>query len=600
VENRLAKGLYQRLWAKYGFALGVSFLALLIRLPMVPALGAKAPYLTFFAATAASAVIGGAGPGIVTTILGALLAVSFIVPGGFRFAGVDEYLGLARFMVGGVVISYLTGRLTEAKRHEVELRQYFRQTLLSIGDAVISTGDDKRVLLMNRTAEELTGWPLAEAKGKSIEEVFRVVQEGSDPPIALPIERTLNTSTPAGLASRMELITRTGNRIPIEDAGAAIRDEHGVSAGIVFVFRDISPRREAERRLEDSERRSRVILESIMDSFGLLDTEWRIAYVNPAAEKMTGRLAHELIGKNLWEVYPGALGTVIESSFRRARAERTPVSFENYYEHWNRWFDTSAYPSDIGLSVYFRDITERKRSEQALQRLNEDLKQFTYAATHDLREPLRMMTVNAQMLQRKLAPQLDQDSGRYVADIVSSGKRISRLIDALLQFSRIGETGETVPAPVNAEAALREALQDLQIVIGEAHAAVAHSKLPNVMADHGHVRRLFQNLVGNAIKYRKANVRPDIHVSSKREGDQWVFSVQDNGIGIDPEHYDQIFVPFKRLHGPEIGGSGIGLATCKRIVELYGGRIWVESHPQNGSVFCFSLRAAEKVSHAGR
>jgi PAS domain S-box-containing protein len=599
VESGLVKRVSQTRWAKYGFALVAAVLALLIRFPMAPALGAKAPYLTFFVAAAASAVFGGFGPGLAATIVGALFALSFVVPDPFRFASLEESIGLARFLVAGVVVSSLTGRLKEARRREIALRQHSQQTLLSIGDAVISTDDDKRVLLMNRTAEELTGWTLAEAKGKTIEEVFRIVQEGSEPPIPVPIERTHRSANAAELVSHMELISRKGSRVPIEDAGAPIRDEHGVSAGIVLVFRDISPRREAERRLQDSERRSRAILESIMDSFGLVDPDWRIAYVNPVAEKMTGRSAYELIGKNLWELYPGALGTIIESSFKRAMAERTPVSFENYYEYRNRWFDTSAYPSDIGLSVYFRDITERKRGEQALHRLNEDLKQFTYAATHDLREPLRMMTISAQKLQRRLVPQLDQESCQSVTEIVNGGKRISLLIDGLLQFSRIGEIGKAEPTPVDTEAAFGEALLDLQIVINETNATVAHSSLPDVMADHAHVRRLFQNLVGNAIKYRKANVRSDVRVSSERQGDQCVFSVEDNGIGIDPEHYDHIYVPFKRLHGPEIGGSGIGLATCKRIVELYGGRIWVESDPQNGSVFFFSLQAAEKVNHAG-
>ena len=451
---------------------------------------------------------------------------------------------------------------------------------------------------MNHIAEELTGWKLAEAKGKVVDEVFRVVQEGSDPPVDVPIDRVPQTGNSGKPANHSELISRDGRRVPIDDGGAPIKDEHGVPAGMVLVFRDISPRRQAELRLEESERRSRAILESITDVFGQLDREWRFAYVNSAAERMTGRSAHELIGKNLWEVYPDALGTIIETSFRRAMAERTPVSFENYYVHWNRWFDTSAYPSDIGLSVYFRDVTERKRSEQALQRLNEDLKQFTFAATHDLREPLRMMTVNAQMLQRKLNVQLGDDGRRYVSDIVNGGKRISGLIDGLLQFSRVGEIAETGSVPVDAEAALTEALLDLHLAIGETHAHVAHSALPRIVADHAQVRQVFQNLVGNAIKYHRPNIQPEVLVSARREGGEWIFSVQDNGIGIDSEHYDQIFVPFKRLHGPEIAGSGIGLATCKRIVELHGGRIWVESQPQNGSIFYFALHAAEEVSHA--
>jgi light-regulated signal transduction histidine kinase (bacteriophytochrome) len=160
--------------------------------------------------------------------------------------------------------------------------------------------------------------------------------------------------------------------------------------------------------------------------------------------------------------------------------------------------------------------------------------------------------------------------------------------------------GKAEPVPVDTEAAFGEALLDLQVVINEANASVAHSKLPNVMADHAHVCRLFQNpFVGSAIDHRKASIRSDVRAFSERQGDQYVFSVEDNGVGTDSEHFDHIFVPFKTLHSPEIGGSGIGLATCQEIVEPYGGRISVESHPQNGSVFCFSLQAAEKVKYAG-
>ncbi len=585
---------------RYGVAIGAAILALLVRFPLAPFLGSTAPYLTFFVATTASAVFGGFGPGLVTTLSGAFLALAFILPSAstFSLGNFDSYLGpLLRFVAICGFISYLTGRLSEARRHEVDLRQYFQQTLLSIGDGVISTDEKRRVLLMNPIAEELTGWTLGEAKGKVVDDVFRVVQEGSNPPVDVPIVRSRRGGISAQTPDHSELIARNGRRVPIDDDGAPIKDPRGVDAGTVLVFRDISPRRQAELRLEESERRSRAILESISDAFGQVDREWRFAYVNSAAERMTGRLAHELIGKNLWEVYPGTLGTIIETSFRSAMTERKPVSFENYYVHWNRWFDTSAYPSDIGLSVYFRDITERKRSEQALQRLNEDLKQFTYAATHDLREPLRMMTVNAQMLQRKLDTQLGDDGLRYVSDIVNGGKRISGLIDGLLQFSRVGETAEAGRVPVDTESAFKEALLDLHLVIRETHAHVTHSPLPKVMADHAHVRQIFQNLVGNAIKYHRPNIKPEVLIAARREAAECVFSVHDNGIGIDSQHYDQIFVPFKRLHGPEIAGSGIGLATCKRIVELHGGRIWVESQLRTGSNFYFALHAAEEVSH---
>ena len=236
----------------------------------------------------------------------------------------------------------------------------------------------------------------------------------------------------------------------------------------------------------------------------------------------------------------------------------------------------------------------RQKGEAVLLRLNEDLKQFTFAATHDLREPLRMMTVNVQMLERKLAEELDEESRGYISNVVKGGERISRLIDGLLEFSRLGEVDTSDRVPVNAESALKEALDNLQIVVGETKATVLYNGLPVVMADQVHLCQLFQNLVGNALKYRKPQLPPEIRISAAREGSTWMFAVQDNGIGVAPEHHTSIFVPFKRLHGSEVAGAGIGLATCKRIVERYGGRIWIESKEGEGSTFRFTLSGAEE------
>jgi light-regulated signal transduction histidine kinase (bacteriophytochrome) len=280
--------------------------------------------------------------------------------------------------------------------------------------------------------------------------------------------------------------------------------------------------------------------------------------------------------------------------------DEVPVHFENYFEPWDQWFDISAYPSPEGLAVYFRDITERKRSEAALLRLNEDLKQFTYAATHDIREPLRMITIYMDMLQRKLGDQLDSQARSYITEVVSGAQRISRLIDGLLQFSRIGEIDAAQSSPVDTEAALEEALNDLQIAIGETDAKVTHDPLPKVTGEPARLSQLFQNLIANALKYHRPGTPPQIHVSARRDGTQWIIAVQDNGMGIAPEHQAQIFVPFKRLHGAEIAGAGIGLATCKRIVEKYGGRIWVESTEGKGSIFSFSLPVMDDTAKAGK
>jgi PAS domain S-box-containing protein len=362
-----------------------------------------------------------------------------------------------------------------------------------------------------------------------------------------------------------------------------------------FSFLEIFATR-AERELVAAERRARTILESISDTFMLLDPEWRLAQLNPAAERIMGSPAAPFIGRNVWDVRPAIIGLSVEEAYRKAVAEGVPVHFENHYEPWDRWYDVSAYPSSEGLAVYFRDITDRKRGEAALQRLNEDLRQFTYAATHDLRDPLRMITIYAQLLQRKLGSEVDQQANDYLANIVSSAQRVIRLVDGLLNFTRAGESESAEPKPVDSEAALKEALDNLQLAIAESKAEIAYDPLPTVLGDLTYISQLFQNLIANALKYHVPGTAPKIHLSAKHDGTQQIFAVRDNGIGIAPEDQETIFIPFKRLHGSEIAGVGIGLPTCKRIVERYRGRIWIESKLGEGSTFYFSLPAKEVAS----
>jgi light-regulated signal transduction histidine kinase (bacteriophytochrome) len=306
-----------------------------------------------------------------------------------------------------------------------------------------------------------------------------------------------------------------------------------------------------------------------------------------------GTPAASLLGRVHWEVHPSRIGTPAEAFFRKAMAEGVAVHFESHYEPADLWFDVSACPSREGLAIYSRDITDRKRGEAARLRLNEDLKQFTFAATHDVREPLRMITTSIQLLQRKFGHELREQAKEYLANAVNGAQRISSFLDSLPEFSRVADVDSAESSTVDSELAFKEAIDNLQIAVAEEHATITHNRLPAVIGNSGHICQLFQNLVGNAMKYHAANTPPQIHVSVRREGPQYVFAVRDNGIGIAPEYHSQIFVPFKRLHGSEIDGSGIGLATCKRIVERYGGRIWVHSNEGEGSTFYFSLSAAD-------
>jgi len=241
------------------------------------------------------------------------------------------------------------------------------------------------------------------------------------------------------------------------------------------------------------------------------------------------------------------------------------------------------------------DIAERKRAEEALGRLNEDLlrsnkdlEEFAYVASHDLQEPLRMVASYTQLLAERYKGQLDEKAMKYIAYAVEGAVRMQQLINGLLTYSRMGARGRPVET-VDSHALLGEAIRNLGAAIDESHAIITAEELPAVSADPTQLVHLFQNLLSNAVKFRSEEY-PRVHVSAHDAGKEWIFSVKDNGIGIDRQYSDRIFLIFQRLHTrTEYPGTGIGLALCKRIVERHGGRIWFESEPGKGSSFFFSL-----------
>lgn len=376
---------------------------------------------------------------------------------------------------------------------------------------------------------------------------------------------------------------------------------------------DTSERTRLERELEErvqqsaqTEERMRSIVDHVIDGIITIDEQGIVESLNPAAQRLFGYSAAEVLGQNVKLLMPEPyhsehdeyLGNYLRTSVARIIGIGREVV--------GRRRDGSTFPMDLAVSEfhlgehrYFtgivRDITERKRAElelrntaEELARSNLDLEQFAYVASHDLQEPLRAVAGCVQVLQKRYQGHLDSRADELIVHTVDGVRRMQTLIDDLLTFSRVGTRGKAFE-PSDCNDILNQALANLEVAIKEADAAVTSDKLPTVKADAAQMTQLLQNLLSNAIKFRSEH-RPAIHVSARREAGQWVFTVKDNGIGIQPEYFERIWIIFQRLHTrTEYPGTGIGLAICKKIVERHGGRISVESIPGEGSTFSFTI-----------
>jgi light-regulated signal transduction histidine kinase (bacteriophytochrome) len=276
-------------------------------------------------------------------------------------------------------------------------------------------------------------------------------------------------------------------------------------------------------------------------------------------------------------------------------AENRPMSYEVVSPILGRWVHANVYPSSNGgLSCYFQDITARKEAEAEreslmaeLSRTNEDLRQFAYVLTHDLQAPLRMVRTYTELLDTRCKENLDAAGQEFVGFILDGASRMDELIRGLLSYSQLGHS--TGNKDVSLTGVVEGVLSTFTTVIDEAQATITYDPLPAVTGDPVQLLQLFQNLIGNAIKYRRADAIPRIHIAVEARGTEWFFSLRDNGMGIDANQSERIFLPLTRLHSHEIPGTGLGLAICKRIVERNGGRIWVESEVGKGSTFYFTL-----------
>ena len=325
---------------------------------------------------------------------------------------------------------------------------------------------------------------------------------------------------------------------------------------------------------------------------------------NTGAEHIYGYAATEAIGQPITLLIPPGQRDELPQFIEKIKRGDSVKHYETERIHKNggriQMSITLSPVKDVageivGISVIGRDITERKRAEEKLkhtladlERSNRELEQFAYVASHDLQEPLRMVSSYTQLLAKRYEGRFDDKAKKYVRYAVDGAIRMQTLINDFLAYSRVGSRGRP-PEPTDSHSVLGEAVRNLAALIEENRAVITNDDLPMVRADASQLALVFQNLVANAIKFRRQDL-PRIHVSAQDQGREWVFAVQDNGIGIEPRHAERVFVLFQRLHTrEEYPGTGIGLAVCKRIVERHGGKIWLASEPGNGSTFFFTI-----------
>ena len=527
--------------------------------------------------------------------------------------------------VGGRLQHFIDVRdITDRKRTEAALAQerfLFNTLMENTPDTIFFKTRDGKYLRVNRelavqlgqqSSESLIGktdfdvLPASEARDAS-EEERGIVETGQ--PVIGSVKKAINTEN----EDRWVSLTK----LPLRDADGRVIGTFGIA-------RDISDYVHAEEALRRQERFLASVFASIQDGISVLDTDLNILQVNPAMDRWFAEDG-PLIGRKCYQAYHGRENACEECP--SARTIRTGNADSAYLPHYGaegklkHWFELHSFPlvdadsgQVSGVIEYVHDITERKAIEDELRQKtaeladsNAELQQFAYVASHDLQEPLRMVASYVQLLERRYKGQLDEDADEFIAFAVDGASRMKSLINDLLTYSRVGTQGKPFET-TDCNEVMKRVLTNLQMAINEQEATITLDPLPTVTADPTQLHQLFQNLIGNAIKFHRPGDKPAVHVSATVDSKGATFTVQDNRIGIDVKYTDRIFAIFQRLHAKgEYPGTGIGLAICKKIAERHGGQIWVESEVGKGATFYVSIpknphkaRAAKAEHAAGK
>ncbi|TMI44840.1 MAG: PAS domain S-box protein [Betaproteobacteria bacterium] len=502
--------------------------------------------------------------------------------------------------------------ITARKQAEAALRESeerFRSVVDSANDGILVYDKQLNVIAGNLAAERILGLPLANIIGAAgFTSLLPCVHADGSP--ILPDERPTRLTVKSGkpLTGQIVGIYRPDGSMNWLSVNTGFLRRPGDTDwyGVVSTIGDITKQRHAELALSASEALYRQTFELATAGIAHVDLSGRFMKVNRRLCEILGYGEQELIGRPVKEISHPEDRNLTDSQRMRVRSgEKQSVRFEKRYLRKSGaivWVDLSvALACDAsGVPQYeialFDDITERKKAEAALREAHEELKrsnaeleQFAYVASHDLQEPLRMVSSYTQLLMRRYGDKLDGDAREFTAFIVDGATRMKQLIEDLLAYSRVGTRDKNFK-PVDAGSSLGRALTNLRAAIQDSGATVTHDPLPTIPCDEVQLAQLFQNLIGNALKFRKPDAAPAVHVGAADQGAEWEFTVRDNGIGIEPQYFERIFMVFQRLHDKgEYPGTGIGLAIVKKVVERHGGRIWVQSQPGAGTTFHFTM-----------
>ena len=493
--------------------------------------------------------------------------------------------------------------VSAAKKAEEDLRkseEKYRSLVTNIPDAIWTADSEGRFRYVSPKFEQLSGYTVQEIRDRGVALFFESVDAAERPAVMAAFQSIF---TEGSGEIECQVRRKGGDPVWVNVRAVAVYERNGVRYADGLVT-DITARKRAEEALRQNEESFRLLfLENPLPMWVDERRSRRFLEVNASAVAHYGYTRAEFLAMRITDIHAEedlpllqqALAAdrpiLEESGAWRHRLKSGRLIDVQITSHLMKWNGVDA------VLVVAQDITARKHAEEALrkrtvelERSNAELEQFAYVASHDLQEPLRMVAAFTQLLADRYQGRLDQDANDFIGFAVEGATRMRALIDGLLSFARVkSRAGEL--EPTNSEVVLRHCLTALSASIKEADARVTHDPLPIVLADGLQLGQLFQNLLGNALKFRNSRP-PHIHVSAGRSGAEWVFSVSDNGIGIDPNYHEKIFVIFQRLHARQAyPGTGIGLSICKRIIERHGGRIWVESAEDKGATFYFTIPA---------